>query len=164
MARRSNRYNQPLVFNPNYNAGYYGPVVPPSSYMEGSFVYNDNNRANNRANNRVVRKRSGAKFVQGMTKDGHPYRGVVAWFWRKSCGMVKISAFENQKSTEFETSNGRQGIALLFEVLYRDSGVKHLETGTYFYDTGKVFLKRLGIVISTKAPNGGYCGFFSNSK
>ncbi|MFJ1382063.1 hypothetical protein [Capnocytophaga canimorsus] len=110
------------------------------------------------------KKKSGAKEVQGVTREGKEYFGISAWFVSKNAGLVKINAFENSKSTHFTTQRGREGVSLMFEVVYRDSGIKRLEVATYFFDTGKAFLKDLGIIVSTKASNGGYAGFFKPKK
>ncbi|MDT9500401.1 hypothetical protein [Capnocytophaga canimorsus] len=110
------------------------------------------------------KKKSAAKEVKGLTREGKEYFGISAWFVSKNTGLVKINAFENSKSTHFTTQRGRDGVSLMFEVVYRNSGIKRLEVATYFFDTGKAFLKELGIIVSTKAPNGGYCGFFKPKK
>ena len=107
-----------------------------------------------------VKKKSGAKEVVGTTKEGRQYFGINAWFFNRRSGLVTISAFESSKSTHFTTQRGRDGITLMFEVFYKDSGIKRLEVGMYFYDTGKAFLEGLGIIVSTKANNGGYAGYF----
>lgn len=106
------------------------------------------------------RKKSGAKEVKGVTKNGDQYFGISGWFVRNNVGLVKINAFVNSKSTHFTTQAGRDGVSLMFEVIYQNTGVKRLEIATYFFDSGKAFLKELGIVVSTKARNGGYAGFF----
>lgn len=139
-------------YNYNGNRGYNNQGCPNQGF-------------NNRNQNQQPKKKSGAKEVKGVTFDGVEYFGVVAWFYRKSCGLVKINAFENRKSKHYITEKNRKRVvSLLFEVFYKNSGGKRLEIGFYYLDTGKVVLPNTGIVISTKAPNGGYAGFYQKKK
>ncbi|MFJ1366451.1 hypothetical protein ACILDU_08405 [Capnocytophaga canimorsus] len=137
--------------HPNYAYPQRQPQYPQPQYPQGQ-------------SQQPYKKKSGAKEVKGLNKNGKEYFGVSAWFKSKNSGLVKISAFENQKSTYFTTQRGREGVSMMFEVFYRDSGIKRLEVATYFFDNGKAFLKDLGIIVSTKAPNGGYAGYLRNKK
>ncbi|MDO5607391.1 MAG: hypothetical protein Q4G08_02935 [Capnocytophaga sp.] len=145
----------------NNNSGGYFPQNQGGYYPQnqgGSFP--QQNRYGGQAS--ASKKRSGAKVVQGNTKDGVMYYGVTAWFYRRRTGLVTISAFENSRSKRYTgEKNGNNFISLLFEVFYRDTGSKFLEIAQFNINTGKVLLPKTGIVISTKANNGGYAGFWS---
>ncbi|GIJ93002.1 hypothetical protein CAPN001_08590 [Capnocytophaga stomatis] len=146
---RNQGYNYPQ------QQGYYQQPFYPYSPQ-----YSHGNYSQKRGYQQAPKKKSGAKEVQGTTKDGNQYFGISAWFSRKNVGLVQIKAFANKKSTHFTTERGRDGVSLMFEVFYKNSGIKRLEVATYFFDSGKAFLKDLGIIVSTKAPNGGYAGYF----
>lgn len=103
---------------------------------------------------RPQKKHSGAK--EGQTKKGKLY--VYAWNYSRDRGLIKIKAFENKKTTFSTSERGNEFATLMFEIFYTKTGNKLLEIAPYNLTTGKVFLEQLGIVISTKAPNGGYCG------
>ena len=109
------------------------------------------------------KKMSGARVSEVVTKSG-PNQGVVsmhvnAWNYSKSRGMLTVNAFENSKSTRTTgEKNGNQHIVLMFEIFYKNSGVKILELGSYNITSGKVYLSKINMVISTKANNGGYFG------
>lgn len=100
------------------------------------------------------KKRSGSK--SGFTKDNKFY--VTAWNRSKEKGFIKVSAFENKKSTRFENEHGEESIMLMFEIFYERTGNKLLEIAQYKFKTGKAFLSTLNMVISTKSNNGGYFG------
>lgn len=145
-----------------YNRGYQNRGYQSSGYQNRGYQNAGYQNAGyqNRGYQKAPKKKSGAKEVQGTTKEGNQYFGISAWFSRKNVGLVQIKAFENSKSTHFTTERGRDGVSLMFEVFYKNSGIKRLEVATYFFDSGKAFLKDLGIIVSTKAPNGGYAGYF----
>jgi len=105
------------------------------------------------------KKKSGAK--EGRTKDDKIF--VSAWNASKEKGMISISAFENRKSTESKSDRGNMFITMMFEIIYKRTGNKMLEVGNYNLTTGKVFLQKPGLVISTRAPNGGFCGKISSN-
>ncbi|MGP2571608.1 hypothetical protein, partial [Ornithobacterium rhinotracheale] len=101
------------------------------------------------------KKHSGAKAGQG--KNGRFY--VTAWNYSKQRGLITVRAFENSKSVRSESPNtGNRFITMMFEVFYKKTGAKVLEIASFNVNTGKVYLQKLGMVISTKAPNGGYFG------
>lgn len=140
-----------MRYNDNYNNNDYGQhQMPLGTIAKGQIL--------TKKGWKPYKKKSGAKEVSGNGENG-TYWGVSAWFANRNTGLVKISAFKNRKSTEYKNERGEKGISLMFEVIYTRTGQKHLEVATYKYSTGKAFLKTLGIVISTKAPNGGFCGF-----
>ncbi|MRJ08070.1 hypothetical protein EDL99_04100 [Ornithobacterium rhinotracheale] len=118
--------------NPNFNRGY--------------------NRGYN--NQRPQKKHSGAKA--GTTKKGGIY--VTAWNYSKQKGMITVKAFENSRSVRSESQTGNRFLMMMFEVFYKNTGAKVLELANYNVNTGKVYLQKVGMVISTKAPNGGYFG------
>ncbi|WP_406629023.1 hypothetical protein RAN98_03730, partial [Ornithobacterium rhinotracheale] len=119
--------------NPNFNRGY--------------------DRGYN--NQRQPKKHSGAKA--GQSKNGRFY--VTAWNYSKQRGMITVKAFENSKSVRSESPNtGNRFITMMFEAFYKKTGAKVLEIASFNVNTGKVYLQKLGMVISTKAPNGGYFG------
>lgn len=104
---------------------------------------------------RPNKKHSGAKSGQG--KNGKFY--VTAWNYSKQRGLIAVKAFENSKSVRSESPNtGNRFITMMFEVFYKKTGAKVLEIASFNVNTGKVYLQKLGMVISTKAPNGGYFG------
>lgn len=151
-----------MAYN-NYNNNY--PQYPDNQGWQGApFVLPPNYVQPQYPQQATPKKKSGAKEVTGKTQNGDNFFGIVAWFSRKGVGLVQVRAFQNSKSTEFETEKGRRGINMMFEVFYKNTGVKRLETACYFYDSGKAFLEKLGIVISTKANNGGYCGYYSKKR
>lgn len=144
--------------NGNYNGGYkknkknksYGPV-PYGCYV------NDQGE--------IVKRKGGAKEVQGQTKEGRDYFGVSAWFYRENTGMVSINAFVNEKSTWFPDADNPEGVTMMWEVFYRNTGVKRITIASYFFDSGKAYLKDLGIMVSTKAnDNGGWAGFIPSQE
>ncbi len=106
------------------------------------------------------KKRSGATEKQYRTRDGVTGLCVHAWNYSKSRGMVSVKAFENSKSvySEEKKLGKNKYVLLMFEIFYHNSGVKILELANYNLTTGKVFLKKINMVISTKAPNGGFFG------
>jgi hypothetical protein len=107
-------------------------------------------------------KKSGAKT--GLTRATDNHEGgkiwVNAWNASKKKGLITFSAIENKKSKEYKRKDGSIAISLLFEVFYKNTGNKVLELGFYNTTTGKVVLSKTGFIISTKSPNGGYCGIF----
>lgn len=128
-----------------------------------------NNYQNNYGNSyggnrggRQTKKHSGAK--ESIQRKGKNEGGVSvhAWIYRKGMGLVKITAFENAKSTHSSSDRGNKFVTMMFEMFYKDSGNTVLEVGNYCLTTGKVYLEKPGWVISTKAPNGGYCGPVNN--
>lgn len=129
---------------------------------------NYNNRNNYRNDYRgggyrnQPKKKSGAKTgIQSKGKnEGKIY--VSAWKANKRHGMVSIIGFENGRSVRSESRNGNKFVTIMFEITFKDQGNTMLELGNYNLVTGKVYLERLGWVISTKAPNGGYCGKIKN--
>lgn len=110
------------------------------------------------------KKRSGAKETEGYTQNDRKFFGVVAWFYKARTGMVSIKAFSNEKSTWFDTEDGNGGVTMMWEVFYRDTGVKNITIASYFFGSGKAYLKELGVMVSTKAPNGGYAGFIPSKE
>lgn len=141
--------------NNRYNNNNNSPQMPMGTVVNGQILTQNGWRP--------YKKKSGAKEVSGTNSNGK-WWGVSAWFANKRSGLVKISAFENEKSTRFENEKGEESIMLLFEVIYPNTGQKVLEISQYKFSTGKAFLSNLGIVISTKSPNGGYCGFLRKNK
>ena len=118
--------------------------------------YRNSNRGNNF--HRDQKKRSGAKEGSFVTKDGVTGIYINGWNYNRRRGLLTVKAFENSKSKKYESDRGNKFISLMFEIFYKDSGNKILEVGLYNMTTGKVFLEKIGMVISTKAPNGGYFG------
>lgn len=112
--------------------------------------YNNNNN-NYQQSQQLPPKRSGAK--EGRTKHGKLY--LSAWKVGKRSGMVTVSAFENKRSTWYKEN---RRVTLMCEVIFKDQGTKMLELVHYNLDTGKAFLPKLGLVLSTKAARGGYLG------
>ena len=104
------------------------------------------------------KKRSGAKMgIQSKGRnEGKIY--VSAWKANKQHGLVKISAFENARSTRSESQSGNKFVTMMFEIFYQNSGSKVLEIAPFNLTSGKVFLEKLGWVVSTKARNGGFTG------
>jgi hypothetical protein len=103
------------------------------------------------------KKKSGAK--SGTTKHGKLY--VSAWNASKTKGLLKISAFENSLSKEYQKKNSNEvRVSMMFEIFYNSTGVKVLELGFFNTTTGVVVLGKVGLTIATKAPNGGFCGTY----
>ena len=159
--------------NRNYPPGYGPPSGPPAGRRHSSPPpqnwYPDGKGGgwywSTRKNDWVHRKKqSGATEKEFVTKDGATGTVINAWFRNRKAGMVKIVAFENSKSVKSESRKGNRFITTMFEIFYKDSGNKILEIGTYNYNSGKVFLKKTGIIISTKAPNGGYAGYYRKNR
>lgn len=116
--------------------------------------YNNNYQPQNNGYQAPPPKKSGAKA--GMTK--HNKMFVAAWNASKDKGLIVVSAFENSRSTHSESQTGNKFITMMFEIQYRKSGNRLLELANYNVTTGKVYLQKLGMVISTKAARGGYFG------
>lgn len=121
-------------------------------------------RSASRYEDEEPKKKSGAKETEGYTKGDRKFFGVVAWFYKERTGMVSIKAFSNEKSTWFDTEDGNGGVTMMWEVFYRDTGVKNITIASYFFGSGKAYLKDLGVMVSTKAPNGGYAGFIPSKE
>ena len=117
---------------------------------------------NDRGYNNRPKKRSGAKEKSFVTKDGFTGICIHAWNYTRRRGMLRVKAFENSKSKTYESKRGNEFISLMFECFYKDTGNKLLEVALYNTKTGKAYLEKLGMVISTKAPNGGYFGQIKN--
>lgn len=122
----------------------------------GNGHYQNRNKGNYR--NAQPKKKSGAKMgIQSKGRnEGKIY--VSAWKANKQMGLVKITAFENSRSTRSESKSGNKFVTMMFEIFYQNSGSKVLEIAPFNLTSGKVFLEKLGWVISTKASRGGYCG------
>jgi len=116
---------------------------------------NDNYNHSHASHHRPRKKRSGAKC--GVGTNGKFY--VSAWNASRDKGLIVVSAFENKKSKKYEVkSSGKKFTMMIFEIVYRKTGNKVLELASFCTTTNKVYLKRLGMVISCNAPNGGYMG------
>lgn len=152
MGYNQNNYNQNR-YQQFQQPQFQQPQIKLGTYMNGN-VWTKNGW-------KPYKKRSGASEHRGKTTAGKDFFGVSAWCYSKSAGRIKISGFENERSTRFQNKQGEKSMMLMFEVLYQDTGNKVLEIAQYKMTTGKARLKRLGIDISTKAANGGYCGFIS---
>lgn len=110
---------------------------------------------NNNYNNRPRKKRS--KAGCGVGKNGKFY--VWGWNASKQKGLIKVNAYENRKSKKYEVkSSGKKFIMMMFEIRYMRTGNTVLELASFCTTTGKVYLDKLGMVISCNAPNGGYMG------
>lgn len=128
----------------NQNQGYYPQRQQHPSYSQT-------------LHHSPLKKRSGAK--EGRTKKDKIY--VIGWNASKRRGMIQFKAFENKKTT-FSTSKNRNEFAtMMFEFFYKDSGNTILEIIPYNLTTGKAYSQKLGMAISTKAPNGGFFGSIS---
>jgi len=101
------------------------------------------------------KKKSGA--TSGKDKKHGKYY-VSAWNVSKQSGLVKITAFENDKSEIYDRDDSSKAISMLFEIRYTRFGTKQLEIGFYNLNTGVVVLGDWGWTIATKAPNGGFMG------
>lgn len=144
------------------NSGYSRNNRSNGGYNKGGYNNRDTRYRNSEPE---YKKKSGAKETEGYTQGDKKFFGVVAWFYKQRTGMVNIRAFANEKSTWFDDEDGNPlGVTLMWEVFYRDTGTKQLEVASYFFDSGKAYLKNLGVMVSTKAPNGGYAGFIPSKE
>ncbi|MEP3228767.1 MAG: hypothetical protein ABJO02_03360 [Reichenbachiella sp.] len=109
---------------------------------------------NNYRQDRNQKKHSGAKEKQ--CKNGA--LGIFAWNYSRNRGLISVKGFTNSKSTESESERGNKFVTIMLECFYKNSGNRVLELVNYNKTTGKAYLEKLGMVISTKAPNGGYFG------
>ena len=138
----------------NYNNNYGAPLAwnAPQNFKDNYNRGGNISRPN---------KRSGAKLgIQSKGKnEGKVY--VSGWKANKSHGLVKITAFENGRSTRSESKTGNRFVMLMFEIFYQNTGTKVLELANFNLTSGKAYLEKLGWVVSTKAPNGGYVGKIS---
>lgn len=144
-------------------------------HFKNKVMYNNyngggNNRYYGRSNRNYARgyqkpqkKRSGAKagtFTTKGTSKRKSWTGIYvnAWNYSRSRGLITVSGMENSKSTKSTSKNGNRFITIMFEVFYKRTGNSFLELANYNVTTGKVYLEKLGMCISTKAPNGGFFG------
>lgn len=111
------------------------------------------------------KKKSGAKEITTdkagkrlVDRNGKPIIGVSAWMVSRSTGLISISGFSHYKSTWFSNAKGQEGVSIIVDVVYKDTGQKTTAAIAYNTVTGKAYLKELGIMFSTKGNNGGYCG------
>ena len=137
-----------------YNNGDY-----PAGYDGNEYRYKYPDNSKRRGYSRPRKKHSGAKEgvqTAGINK-GKLY--VTAWNYSRGRGMITVKAFENKKSKAYEVKKtGNRFVMMMFEVFYKRTGNTVLELASYNLDSGKVYLEKLGMVISCQAPNGGYFG------
>ena len=112
--------------------------------------YNDYDQSN--------KKRSGAKETIQKKGKNKGKLAIVAWNYSRRRGMIQFSAFENKKSKRVKSKKGNRYLSLIGELVMKDTGEVTIHPIVYDVDSGKAYLRRLHMVISTKAPNGGYFG------
>lgn len=117
------------------------------------------------------KKKSGAKEIrtdkagkQLTDRNGKPVIGLSAWCYTKRTGLISISGFSHYKSKWYENAKGEEGVSIVCEVVYKDSGVTKIIPVAYNAVTGKAYLKEIGLMLSTKGANGGFCGQMSFNK
>lgn len=103
---------------------------------------------------RPQKKRSGAS--EKICKNGSLM--VAGWNYSRSKGLITVQGFTNSKSTDSESERGNQFVTMGLKVFYKNTGNSFIEWVNYNKTTGKVWLPQLGMVLSTKAANGGYLG------
>lgn len=104
------------------------------------------------------KKKSGAKLT--MIKDG-PNEGmysVHAWNASKERGLITAKGFQSRKSVSYSNKQGEESSSILLNIFYKRTGASFRELCWLKHNTGKIYVPTLGMVISTKAPNGGYFG------
>ena len=112
---------------------------------------NDYRRSSNK-------KRSGAKETIQRKGKNKGKLAISAWNYSRSKGLIVFSAFENKRSKYPQSKKGNKFITMIGELVHRKTGEVTVHPIIYNVDTGKAYLNRLDMVISTKAPNGGYFG------
>ena len=117
-----------------------------------------NNNYNNYPSQNKQKKKSGAK----CTFFDDDKVSLHAWNSSKSRGLISLKAFENKKSKSGTISKGKnkgdQYVSLIAEVFYHRTGNTVIEPIVYNIDSGKAYLSKLNMVVSTKARNGGFFG------
>lgn len=143
------KLKQNKMYNNNYN----------HNYNNGSYNYHQ-------PYPRSRKKRSGAK--NGITQKKNNHAGgkiwVNAWNYSRQRGLITASAIENKKSVKSKSKNGNRFVTMMFEIFYHNTGNTVLEVANYNVDSGKVYLEKIGMVISCQAPNGGYFGRIKRKK
>lgn len=134
----------------NYN----GPLGP---HFTGGGHYNNGYGGGGYSNNQP-KKRSGAKETIQKKGKNTGKLAIVAWNYSRRRGLITLSAFENKKSKRIKSKVGNRFVTLIAEVVSRDTGEVSIHPIIYNVETGKAFVQRLNMVISTKAANGGYFG------
>lgn len=121
--------------------------------------YNPNyDRYNNSGGQQQQKKRSGAKESTIGKGKSQGMIAVTAWNYSKKRGLITVKAFQNKKSTKSKSDKGNRFVSLIFEVFYHRTGNTIICPAPYNVDSGKAYLDKLNMVISTKARNGGYFG------
>ncbi len=120
--------------------------------------YNNNNYNQNSGYNQNKKKRSGAKLSPIKIGKGRGMWSVHAWNYSKERGLVTVKGFQNTRSTKYSNDQGEQSSSIMLEIFYHRTGQRLLNLGWIKENTGKIYVDKLGMVISTKAPNGGYFG------
>ena len=115
-------------------------------------------RGNYEGYNRRQKKRSGARSTIIQKGKSKNLMAITAWNYSRGRGMIVAQGFEHKKSTRVESKAGNKFISIVFEVTYRRTGNVMTIPALYNVNTGKAYLDKLGMVISTKAANGGYFG------
>lgn len=121
----------------------------------------NNNYNNYNSNFQQKKKHSGAKeSIQKVGKNSGKL-AITAWNYNKNRGMITLKAFENKGSKRVKSKNNNTFVTLIAEIFYHQTGNHVIETCLYNLQTGKMFVDKLQMVVSTKARNGGYFGKIS---
>ena len=104
------------------------------------------------------KKRSGAKETIQKKGKNQGKLAISAWNYSRGRGLISFSAFENKGSKYPKSQSGKKFITMVGELVNKRTGEVTVHPIIYCIDTGKCYLDRLDMVISTKAPNGGYFG------
>jgi hypothetical protein len=99
-------------------------------------------------------KKSGSKA--GTDKNGAPY--TTGWNASKRNGMVTFLATPYKGSHVVTSRSGKDWMNVMVKIHYKDQMKTELKSGLRNMATGQVIINDLGIVLSPKSKNGGYCG------
>ncbi len=122
------------------------------------YNHSDYGYQRNQGFNTPKKKRSGAKLSRITKGKGQGMWSVHAWNYSRSKGLITVKGFQNTKSTKYSNASGEESSSIMLEIFYKRTGAKWLELCWIKENTGKIHIDSLGMVISTKAPNGGYFG------
>lgn len=162
-----NRYlnNKPMSNYSYNNRGYGYGQQPQYGYGQQPQYRQNNYQPRYQPQQQTSRKKSGAKLTRFTITKG-PNAGAQrqctsGWNISRSGGINTFLCCTTNKSQD--TGKGWVG-SVACEVINKATNQKAFYWGTMQISTGKVVINDLGIVLNPKAPNGGYCGKFTQSK
>ena len=147
-----------MAFKDRFNGGY----ADRNNYRN----YDDNYRPYKQEfqDRRQFKKHTAAGHKEGKTKAGRDYKITWGWNVSKGGGLVSYLAKNYAKSHMVESKNGRKWLTVIVVATLARTKDTKIKPGLMDLQTGKVIVKDWKLVINPKAPNGGYCGTFMQSR